>query len=144
VKVGTPRSVPFCSSEIASSRVGNHCNCRGNRIYLEKCRRNACSVLCIGVGTRLANRYLIMSDFTVGTVFTQPLAGTCSNVSIQLQFWCTKYIYSNKNPNLMPLSTLILGTKFPQLFSFFLEFDFLENSWGVCYPPLITSHTNYS
>jgi hypothetical protein len=27
---------------------------------------------------------------------------------------CTNYIYSNKNPNLMPFSTLILGTKVPQ------------------------------
>jgi hypothetical protein len=27
----------------------------------------------------------------------------------------TKYIYSNKNPNLTPFSTLILGTKVPQL-----------------------------
>jgi hypothetical protein len=47
---------------------------RGNHICLENCRRNACSVLCVGVGTRLANRYVVMGDFTVGTMFTQPLA----------------------------------------------------------------------
>jgi hypothetical protein len=40
--------------------------------------RNECSVLCVGVGTHLANRYLVMSDFTVGKMFTQPLAGNGS------------------------------------------------------------------
>jgi hypothetical protein len=28
--------------------------------------------------TRLVNRYLVMGDFTVGTMFTQPLAGNGS------------------------------------------------------------------
>jgi hypothetical protein len=32
-------------------------------------------VLCVGIGTRLTNRYLVMCDFTVETMFTQPLAG---------------------------------------------------------------------
>jgi hypothetical protein len=31
-------------------------------------------VLCSGVGTRLDNRYLVMGDFIVGTIFTQTLA----------------------------------------------------------------------
>jgi hypothetical protein len=51
------------------------CNYRGNCICLVNCyHRNACSVLCAGLGTRVANRYLAMDDFTVGTIFTQPLA----------------------------------------------------------------------
>jgi hypothetical protein len=39
---------------------------------------------------------------------------TYSNVSITFQFQCTKYIYSNAKPNLIPFSMLILGTKVPQ------------------------------
>jgi hypothetical protein len=39
---------------------------------------------------------------------------TYSNVSTRFQFECTKYIYSSKNPNLIPFSMLILGTKVPQ------------------------------
>jgi hypothetical protein len=59
-----------------SSDFGNHCNSHGNHMCLVNyCHRNACSVLCFGVGTRLANHYLVMGDFTVGTMFTQPLAG---------------------------------------------------------------------
>jgi hypothetical protein len=32
-------------------------------------------VLCVDVGTPLANRYLVIGYITVGTKFTQPLAG---------------------------------------------------------------------
>jgi hypothetical protein len=38
------------------------------------------SVRCVGVGTRLANRYLVMGDFTVGTVLPQPLV--CDDFAI--------------------------------------------------------------
>jgi hypothetical protein len=37
--------------------------------------RNACSVPWVGVGTRLANRKLVIGYFTVGTIFNQPLDG---------------------------------------------------------------------
>jgi hypothetical protein len=38
------------------------------------------------------------------------------------QFYCTNYIYSNKNPNLIPFSTLTLETRVPRsLFKSFLE-----------------------
>jgi hypothetical protein len=33
-----------------------------------------------------------------------------------LFMYCTKYIYSNTNPNLIKMSTLILGTKVPHFF----------------------------
>jgi hypothetical protein len=39
------------------------------------CSRDACSVLCVEIGTRLANCYLAVGDYTTGTVFTQLLAG---------------------------------------------------------------------
>jgi hypothetical protein len=42
---------------------------------------------------------------------------TYSNVSTKFQFEYTNYIYSNKNPNLIPFSKLILGTKVPQSLS---------------------------
>jgi hypothetical protein len=32
-------------------------------------------VLCVGVGTRLANRRFLMSDFAAGTMFIYQLAG---------------------------------------------------------------------
>jgi hypothetical protein len=84
VNSSTPRYIlrfeGFHSALLRSRRVGDHCNYSGNRICLVNCHRNSCSVLCVGVGTRLANRYLVMGDFTVGTMFTQPLAGTYSNV----------------------------------------------------------------
>jgi hypothetical protein len=41
---------------------------------------------------------------------------TYSNVSTKFQFQYTNYIYSNKNPNLISFSTLILGTKVPDHF----------------------------
>jgi hypothetical protein len=50
-------------------RVGNHCNYHGDHICLVNCHRNSCSVLCVGVGTRLANHYLVMGDFIVGTIY---------------------------------------------------------------------------
>jgi hypothetical protein len=43
-----------------SQKFHVHCICLVNCYH-----RNACSVLCVGVGTRLANRYLVMGDFTV-------------------------------------------------------------------------------
>jgi hypothetical protein len=43
---------------------------------------------------------------------------TYSNVSIKFQCYCTKYIYSNTNPNLIPFSTLILGIEVSQSFYF--------------------------
>jgi hypothetical protein len=53
-----------------SSDFGNHCNYCGNHICLVNfCHRNACSVLCVVVVTRLANRYIVMGDFTVGTLY---------------------------------------------------------------------------
>jgi hypothetical protein len=62
-------SLGFCI-RFLSSDFGNHCNYRGNHICLVSyCHRNACSVLWVGVGTRLANRYLVMGDFTVGTIY---------------------------------------------------------------------------
>jgi hypothetical protein len=65
----------FCIRFLPSDFV-NHCNCGGNRICLVNfCHRNACSVLYVGVRTCLSNRYLVMGDFTLGTMFTQPLAG---------------------------------------------------------------------
>jgi hypothetical protein len=49
-------------------------NYRGNRVCLLSCyHRNACSVLCARVATRLANCYLVMGDFSMGTIFIQPL-----------------------------------------------------------------------
>jgi hypothetical protein len=59
---------------------------------------------------------------------------TYSNFSIKFRFECTKYIYSNKNPNLISFSTLIMGTKVPQKFliskslMFLLELCILDNS----------------
>jgi hypothetical protein len=71
--------VGFRSPLLRLPRIRNHCNYRGNRICLVNCcHRNACSVLCFGVSTRLANRYLVLGDFTVGKMFTQPLAGNGS------------------------------------------------------------------
>jgi hypothetical protein len=48
--------VGFHSALLRSSRVGNHCNYRGNRIcQVNYYHRNACSELCVGVGTGVAN-----------------------------------------------------------------------------------------
>jgi hypothetical protein len=61
---------------LKSPRVGNHCNYRGNFICsVNCCHRNACSVLCVGVGMLSTNIHLVMGDFTVATIFTEPLAG---------------------------------------------------------------------
>jgi hypothetical protein len=51
----------FCIRFLLSD-FGNHCNYRGNRICLVNCHRNTWSVLCMGVGTRLANHYLVMGE----------------------------------------------------------------------------------
>jgi hypothetical protein len=79
--------IRFHSALLRLRYIGNHCNYHGNHMCLVNCcHRKACSVLCIGVGTRLANCYLVMGDVTVGAMFAQPLAGTYSNVSRKLQF----------------------------------------------------------
>jgi hypothetical protein len=57
------------------SEIGNYCNNRGNRTCLVNCHRNVCFVLCVIVGTRLANLKLVAGYFTVGTIFTKPLDG---------------------------------------------------------------------
>jgi hypothetical protein len=73
---GRHSPVGLHSSLLTSRHIGNHCSYRGNHICLVNCyHRNACSVLCVGVGTLLANRYLVMGDFNVGTLFTQSFAG---------------------------------------------------------------------
>jgi hypothetical protein len=45
-------------------------------------------VLCFRVGMRLANRYLVMGDFTVGTIFTQPLADVYIYTNVSIIFNC--------------------------------------------------------
>jgi hypothetical protein len=63
-------------SRFLFSDFGNHFTYRGNRTSLVNCcHRNVCSVLCVGVGMHLTNRYLVIGDFTEGTIFIQPLAG---------------------------------------------------------------------
>jgi hypothetical protein len=60
---------PGFSIRFLPSDFGIHCSYRGNGICLVNCyHRNVCPVLCVGVGTRLANRYLVMGDFTGGTI----------------------------------------------------------------------------
>jgi hypothetical protein len=61
---------------------------------------------------------------------------------MKLQFLCTKCIYSNTNPNLMKFSSLILGTKVPQYFFFFLQFSRLVTNYAILFYILLTLRFN--